>query len=154
MSQTISSPQVKEWKKDDRLVILLGIGILLLSISCFHNVFPLFPASHNTIKLRWDGANLIVEEASPCLLSQEKNNQNPDALIPAVFAPIFFAPLPINEADQKLLETLPGIGPSLALEIIKTRSAQGPFRNPEDLLNIRGIGRKRMLRFADQFSYR
>lgn len=154
MSQTLSGPQVKEWKKDDRLIILLGIGIFLLFISSFREIFPLFPASHNTIKLRWNGASLIVEEAGPSLLSEEKNNQDRDTLIPAVFAPIFFAPLPINEADQKLLETLPGIGPSLALEIIKTRSAKGPFRNPEDLLNIRGIGKKRMLKFADQFSYR
>jgi competence ComEA-like helix-hairpin-helix protein len=154
MSQTVSSQKVKEWEKDDRLIILLGIGILLLFFHCFHNVFPLFPASHNTLKLRWNGANLIVEETDPLLLSEEKNDKDRDALIPAVFSPIFFAPLPINEANQTLLETLPGIGPSLAFEIIKTRSEKGPFCNPEDLLNIRGIGRKRMLKFADQFSYR
>lgn len=154
MPPTSSNPQDKELKKDDRLIILLGIGIFLLFIYCFNNLNIYSHLSRTNLKLRWNGADLIVEETDPSLLSEEKNNQNRDSFIPAVFAPIFFAPLPINEADQKLLETLPGIGPSLAMEIIIARSAKGPFRNSEDLLNIRGIGRKRMLKFADQFSYR
>jgi hypothetical protein len=154
MPSTSSNPQDNDSKKDDRLIILLGVGIFLLFIYCFNNLNIYSHLFRTNIKLRWNGTDLIVEEADPSLLSEEKNNQNCDSLIPAVFAPIFFAPLPINEADQKLLETLPGIGPRLASEIIKTRSVQGPFRNPEDLLNIRGIGRNRMLKFADQFSYR
>lgn len=42
----------------------------------------------------------------------------------------------INSADKALIETLPGIGPSLAEVIISGR----PYEAVEDLLDVRGIG--------------
>jgi len=45
----------------------------------------------------------------------------------------------LNRADQATLETLPGIGPSTALAIIKHRETT-PFTKPEDLMNVPGIG--------------
>lgn len=48
----------------------------------------------------------------------------------------------INLADQPLLETLPGIGPSKAQQIIDHREKQGAFKNIEDLKNVSGIGTK------------
>ena len=46
----------------------------------------------------------------------------------------------INEATQTELETLPGIGPSIALKIILYRKENGKFSNIEDIKNISGIG--------------
>lgn len=46
----------------------------------------------------------------------------------------------INTASQVQLETLPGIGPVLAADIIAYREANGPFQNPEDILKVPGIG--------------
>ena len=46
----------------------------------------------------------------------------------------------INKATQTELETLPGIGPSIALKIISYREEQGDFTNIEDIKNISGIG--------------
>ncbi|MBS3873496.1 MAG: helix-hairpin-helix domain-containing protein [Firmicutes bacterium] len=48
----------------------------------------------------------------------------------------------INTATQAELETLPGIGPTRALAIIAYRQQRGPFANPEDLMNVSGIGEK------------
>jgi competence protein ComEA len=48
----------------------------------------------------------------------------------------------INTADQAALESLPGIGPTLASRIIDHRTANGPFRSVEDLLEVSGIGKK------------
>lgn len=45
----------------------------------------------------------------------------------------------LNRADQTTLETLPGIGPSTALAIIRYRE-QTPFSHPEDIMNVPGIG--------------
>ena len=49
----------------------------------------------------------------------------------------------INTATQTELETLPGIGPSLALKIIRYREENGKFNNIEDLKNVSGIGDNR-----------
>jgi competence protein ComEA len=46
----------------------------------------------------------------------------------------------INIATQAQLESLPGIGPSLAQKIIDYRDKHGPFPNIEALQNVSGIG--------------
>lgn len=46
----------------------------------------------------------------------------------------------INIASQTELETLPGIGPSLALKIINYRNENGKFKTVDDIKNVSGIG--------------
>lgn len=46
----------------------------------------------------------------------------------------------INTATQTELETLPGIGPSLALKIINYRKENGKFTSIEQLKEVSGIG--------------
>ena len=46
----------------------------------------------------------------------------------------------INTANQSELETLPGIGPSLASRIIEYREQNGKFNSIEELKNVKGIG--------------
>jgi competence protein ComEA len=46
----------------------------------------------------------------------------------------------VNLASQEELETLTGIGPSIAQKIVEYREANGPFIIVEDLLNVEGIG--------------
>ena len=51
--------------------------------------------------------------------------------------------LDLNSASQDELETLPGIGPKLAAEIIAYRS-RAPFASVDDLTNVSGIGPKKL----------
>lgn len=46
----------------------------------------------------------------------------------------------INTATQTELESLPGIGPSLALKIINYRKENGKFSSVEEIKNVSGIG--------------
>lgn len=46
----------------------------------------------------------------------------------------------INTATQTELETLPGIGPSIALKIINYRNENGRFSSIEEIKNVSGIG--------------
>lgn len=46
----------------------------------------------------------------------------------------------INSASAAELETLPGIGPTLAQCIVDHREANGPFAAIEDIMDVRGIG--------------
>ena len=49
----------------------------------------------------------------------------------------------INSADISRIETLPGIGPRLAKDIIDYRAEHGPFLLKEDLLKVKGIGKNK-----------
>ena len=46
----------------------------------------------------------------------------------------------LSTAPAEALETLPGIGPSLASAIVEHRSREGPFQTVDDLLAVPGIG--------------
>lgn len=50
----------------------------------------------------------------------------------------------INEATKIQLMELPGIGDLIAERIIAYREANGPFQSINDLLNVRGIGEKKL----------
>jgi competence protein ComEA len=64
-------------------------------------------------------------------------------------SPLESSKVSLNRADQATLETLPGIGPSTALAIIKYRETT-PFSKPEDLMNVPGIGEKTFENLKDQ----
>jgi competence protein ComEA len=46
----------------------------------------------------------------------------------------------LNTATAEQLDTLPGVGPSTAAAIIEHRRQHGPFKSPDGLLDVRGIG--------------
>jgi competence protein ComEA len=46
----------------------------------------------------------------------------------------------INTADATILESLPGIGPTLAQRILDYRQAHGPFAKIQDIMEVSGIG--------------
>ena len=48
----------------------------------------------------------------------------------------------INQADAKTLTTLKGIGKDRAVKIIEYREKNGPFEKVEDLMKVKGIGKK------------
>lgn len=49
----------------------------------------------------------------------------------------------INKASAANLETIPGIGPSTAQHIVADRAQHGKFKRLEDLMRVKGIGKKK-----------
>lgn len=49
----------------------------------------------------------------------------------------------LNTADASKIETLPGIGPKLAKDIVDYRTKQGSFLLKEDLKKVKGIGQNK-----------
>lgn len=56
----------------------------------------------------------------------------------------------INTADEKALDTLPGIGPAMAKRIIEYRETEGLFQSIEDIKKIRGIGDAKFEKLKDK----
>ena len=56
--------------------------------------------------------------------------------------------LDINEMSAAQLEAIPGIGEMLAKRIVAYRDANGPFRTLEEVMNVEGIGEKKLDQIA------
>ncbi|HJX29389.1 MAG TPA: helix-hairpin-helix domain-containing protein [Thermoanaerobaculia bacterium] len=48
----------------------------------------------------------------------------------------------VNSADAAQLALLPRVGPSVAQRIVAFRKENGPFKAPEDLMLVQGIGER------------
>ncbi len=57
--------------------------------------------------------------------------------------------LDINTATSEELQIIPGIGPTIADNIVTYRMQNGPFNNYEELLNVKGIGEKKLAVMMD-----
>ena len=55
----------------------------------------------------------------------------------------------INTASVAELQTLSGIGPSMAQSIIDERTKNGPFASVDDLMRVSGIGEKKLAKIKD-----
>jgi competence ComEA-like helix-hairpin-helix protein len=53
-------------------------------------------------------------------------------------------PININAANSEELQQVPGIGPATAEKILQMRKSYGSFKSVDDLLSIKGIGKKRL----------
>ena len=58
----------------------------------------------------------------------------------------------VNTADAEELETLTGIGPSLAQAIVDYRAGHGAFRAADDLLLVKGIGEAKLEGFRAEIT--
>jgi competence protein ComEA len=56
----------------------------------------------------------------------------------------------INTADEKALDSLPGVGPAMAKRIIEYRETEGAFQSIEDIKKIKGIGETKFAKLKDK----
>ena len=57
-------------------------------------------------------------------------------------ATVALAAVNINTADKGQLQSLSGVGPAKADDIIKYRTDKGPFKTVDELAKVKGIGAK------------
>jgi comEA protein len=58
----------------------------------------------------------------------------------------------LNTATLEQLQTLPGVGPAIAKNIVDYRTKVGKFAKIEDILNVKGIGEKKFQRMKDRLT--
>lgn len=71
-----------------------------------------------------------------------------------LFISLAFGAININKANSAQLQTLYGIGPSKAQEILKYRKSHNGFKSVDELVNVKGIGPKTLQKLKPQVSVR
>ncbi len=59
----------------------------------------------------------------------------------------------INTADAKTLTEFTGIGPVTAKKIVAYRKKNGKFKSAKDLMNVKGIGEKTLMKMRPQLKF-
>ena len=99
-------------------------------------------------KLSLDAANLLERINKNCRLRVSGAEEGKGKISFEPLAPkklkVLSIPVDVNTANMDELDTLPGIGPKTAQNIIEYRQTYGRFSSVEDLLNVRGIGPKKL----------
>jgi competence protein ComEA len=73
-----------------------------------------------------------------------RGDPGPDRALNGLELVLLGRPVDIDLASAEDLSAVPGIGPGLAVEVVRDRQERGPFRTPEALRRVRGIGPARM----------
>lgn len=58
----------------------------------------------------------------------------------------------LNTSTAKELQQLPGIGKGLSKRIVEYRTANGPFKTVEELMKVKGIGKKTFAKMQDRLT--
>lgn len=129
-------------KTDDtnlcKIYILALLAVCIGSIMFFRGggCEDFFQSQGKTSFLTWKESQLMLTSAG-----NEEREDN--SALPINLRPIFFRPIPFNDAGYDLLLTIPGVGPKTAADMLEKRSEFGKFNRAEDLVVIRGIGAKK-----------
>jgi len=128
--------------RDSKIFILILVGICIITLSYFRSSQQRV-VEHN---ISQNQGEWLTCEGSELVLRHRNAQQGPGCRrdeIPPRLCPLFFAPIPLNRADGELLQTISGIGPVLAGQILEKRKELGEFTCSEDLLQVRGVGKKK-----------
>jgi competence ComEA-like helix-hairpin-helix protein len=123
-------------EKDYKTIVLLVLGIFILAWQALPSLFSTPPAPDTL-------THLPVIQISGNYI-QDYQNPKVQGPLPNHLRPLFFQPISINESDLVLLQSIPGIGPHLSEQIVRYRNMQGEFADLHELLNVHGIGEKKL----------
>jgi len=96
----------------------------------------------SAVRAGWGAVGLSepppAPDALPGLLAESRAQAGEQARRAAPLAPD--ERVDPNRASAAELDRLPGVGPSTAAALVRSRQDEGPYRRPDDLLRVRGIG--------------
>jgi competence ComEA-like helix-hairpin-helix protein len=123
------------------VVLLLGSGVRVARAIGSHSTAD--PAARAAIEKQIGAVDSVRRHGKK--KGQPRKPRSPDAVIPAI--------LDLDIASAEQIETLRGIGPSLAKRIIADRDSLGPFGSLDGLQRVRGVGPKLAARIDSSVTF-
>ncbi|MCH2450527.1 MAG: helix-hairpin-helix domain-containing protein [Gracilimonas sp.] len=141
--------------------LLLGILVVLFSMSIFlERSFQYDSAEYEKIVAEFERRSTIIQQEEkenaakylPQATVEKADEQSSETQVDATDAKMIpdrevttiSILININTANSAELQKLDGIGPSYAQNIIDYREANGGFDSIHELINVKGIGEKRL----------
>jgi len=127
-------------KAPETVVIAITVGILLFTLGYFTGRATATP----------DGGIAVMTQRRPEAAALPEQTDTPEQEPAEAETPqpaagaLADGRIDINLADADTLTQLPGIGPKTAEAIVSYREALGPFDTVDDLMEVEGIGERKM----------
>ena len=119
------------------VIVFCGLLLLYMYIVFSPNESETMTESMSCFTLDSNLNGLVEIECKTDMNTLEQVYHNPSS---SVFS---FQKIPVNQASSELLQTVPGIGPRLAEDIIEYRAVNGGFTGLESIKKLPGVGDKR-----------
>ena len=137
----VGEPGVVHLKKGARVIDAIEESGGLLEEADLNKVNLAYPLS--------DGQKVYIPSINDDETEQDILNTDEEEIIQEVYKDFNNEKININTATQTELETLPGIGTSMAYRIIQYRKDIGEFNQIEDIKNVSGIGDSKFNQIQD-----
>ena len=140
----VNNPGVIELEENSRIEDAINLSGGLTNFANLQNV--------NLAFVLEDGQKLYIPNINDNENVEYISLENGDNIVETTKSNSKNSKININKAALNELETLPGVGASLAERIITYRKENGLFTSIEDLKNVSGIGEKKFENLKDYIS--
>jgi competence protein ComEA len=131
-------------RNEIRVVVFLGIGLLVGGGIRWFRPAPAPPDRGGTFDYTRSDSEFAARSSAASRSSPiPEEHVKTSGLLKK--APVQPGSVNINRATKDELRALPGIGENYAARILLYRKEHGPFKTVDELVNVRGIGPKKML---------
>lgn len=127
----------------------MGVGYKMMKISRWEASILLIAALFLAFTAGWF---LKGNSGGEPFRVETQRKLDPSTVVTLLPAPAGVEKVNINTADAAALSRLPGIGEKRAADVIADREANGPFRFPEDITRVKGIGEETLKQFVDRIT--
>jgi competence ComEA-like helix-hairpin-helix protein len=133
-------------ENEKRVILVLGLGLLIgLGIASYKGyTSDIEIADYSELYAERDS---IFHARSESIPSRDEERTAPPLVLLAPNS------ININTASKEELTLLPGIGDAYAERIIHYREDHGPFTSVDELINVRGIGPRRLEQIKPYITY-